>query len=95
MAIENNKENNTITVQTPWGYSPRNQVTQVNRTPTIYDQNLIQGLSTYVQKNTRIFDLSYYPKLMMHIQEDKKLIGILRPKTLMQITQRKIPLKDT
>lgn len=58
MAIENNKENNTITVQTPWGYSPRNQVTQVNRTPTIYDQNLIQGLSTLVQQNSSISDLS-------------------------------------
>ena len=62
MAIENNKENNTenntITVQTPWGYSPRNQVTQVNRTPTIYDQSLTQGLSTLVQQNSSISDLS-------------------------------------
>ena len=58
MAIENNKENNTVTVQTPWGYSPRNQVTQVNRTPTIYDQSLTQGLSTLVQQNSNISDLS-------------------------------------
>ena len=58
MAIENNKENNTITVQTPWGYSPRNQVTQVNRTPTIYDQSLTQGLSTLLQQNSSISDLS-------------------------------------
>ena len=55
---ENNTENNTITVQTPWGYSPRNQVTQVNRTPTIYDQSLTQGLSTLVQQNSSISDLS-------------------------------------
>ena len=62
MAIENNKENNiennTVTVQTPWGYSPRNQVTQVNRTPTIYDQSLTQGLSTLLQQNSSISDLS-------------------------------------
>ena len=62
MAIENNKENNTenntVTVQTPWGYSPRNQVIQVNRTPTIYDQSLTQGLSTLVQQNSSISDLS-------------------------------------
>ena len=62
MAIENNKENNiennTVTVQTPWGYSPRNQVTQVNRIPTIYDQSLTQGLSTLLQQNSSISDLS-------------------------------------
>ena len=62
MAIDNNKENNTenntVTVQTPWGYSPRNQVTQVNRTPTIYDQSLTQGLSTLLQQNSSISDLS-------------------------------------
>ena len=62
MAIENNKENNTenntVIVQTPWGYSPRNQVTQVNRTPTIYDQSLTQGLSTLLQQNSSISDLS-------------------------------------
>ena len=55
---ENNTENNTVTVQTPWGYSPRNQVTQVNRTPTIYDQSLTQGLSTLLQQNSSISDLS-------------------------------------
>lgn len=55
---ENNKENNTGIVQTPWGYSPRNQVTQVNRTPTIYDQSLTQGLSTLLQQNSSISDLS-------------------------------------
>ena len=62
MAIENNKENNTenntVTVQTPWGFSPRNQVTQVNRMPTIYDQSLTQGLSTLLQQNSSISDLS-------------------------------------
>ena len=55
---ENNTENNTVIVQTPWGYSPRNQVTQVNRTPTIYDQSLTQGLSTLLQQNSSISDLS-------------------------------------
>lgn len=55
---ENNKENNTGIVQTPWGYSPRNQVTQVNRIPTIYDQSLTQGLSTLLQQNSSISDLS-------------------------------------
>ena len=55
---ENNTENNTVTVQTPWGYSPRNQVIQVNRTPTIYDQSLTQGLSTLLQQNSSISDLS-------------------------------------
>lgn len=62
MAIKNNKENNTenntVTVQTPWEFSPRNQVIQVNRTPTIYDQSLTQGLSTLLQQNSSISDLS-------------------------------------
>lgn len=55
---ENNTENNTTTVQTPWGYSPRNSATQVNITPTIYDQSLTQGLSTLLQQNSSISDLS-------------------------------------
>lgn len=51
-------DSSTFIPQVPWSYSPRNQVTQVNRTPTIYDQSLTQGLSTLLQSNSSISDLS-------------------------------------
>lgn len=45
-------------VSIPWGYSPRTSVPQVNKEKTIYDQSLIEGLSTLLQRTSNIGDLS-------------------------------------